>query len=394
MAITKLHAGEIKDYIRYIVKNNEKLQESGLVPVAVSIMGEAGLGKTSVVKQLGKELGKEVVKINLAQVEELGDIIGFPIKEHQVCKTENESDCQWINEHAIETYSKNGYKLTGRNRMSYAAPEWIANKTEGVLLLLDDWTRADTRFLNAVMDLINEQAYISWTMPKGSTIILTENPDNGSYMVNSIDDAIRTRFTNIEMVFDVKQWAKFAEEQGIDGRCINFLLLNPEIVNHKVNPRSLVTFFNSIRGVTDFSTKEGLSIIQMIGEGSIGEAATATFITFINNKLDKLVTPEFIMTSASKDLKKEMDAIVGRTNLKNYRADIASVLCIRTVNYMINHSKTKPVDKDLLDRIEELAIDEYFGPDLSYHMVKTLFAANPKFKVLATRNKLTKHVIG
>lgn len=77
----------------------------------------------------------------------------------------------------------------------------------------------DTRFLNAVMDLINEQKYISWEMPKGSTIILTENPDNGEYLVNSIDNAIRTRFTNVEMIFDVKEWAKYAEETGIDGRC-------------------------------------------------------------------------------------------------------------------------------------------------------------------------------
>ena len=232
MAITKLHAGEIKDYIKYMVRNNELLQAEGQVPVAVSLMGEAGLGKTSVIKQLGLELGKEVIKINLAQVEELGDITGFPIKEHQVCRN-GELVCEWINEHAIETYTKNGFVLTGLSRMSYAAPEWIAGKTEGVLLLLDDWTRADTRFLNAVMDLIQEQKYISWSLPKGSTIILTENPDNGQYMVNSIDDAIRTRFTNIEMVFDVKQWAAYAEEQGVDGRGINFLLLNPDLINNK-----------------------------------------------------------------------------------------------------------------------------------------------------------------
>jgi len=175
---------------------------------------------------------------------------------------------------------------------------------------------------------------------------------------------------------------------------INFLLLNPEIVSHKVNPRSLVTFFNSIRGVSDFASKEGLAIIQMIGEGSIGEAATSTFITFINNRLDKLVTPEFIMTSSSEELKEQMTAIVGKTNLKSYRADIASVLCIRTINYMTNYAKANPVEKEMIDRLEELAIDEHFGPDLSYHMVKTLFAANTKFKGLASRNKLTKHVIG
>ena len=56
---------------------------------------------------------------------------------------------QWVDELAVSDYLKNGYKMTGKNRMSYCAPEWIADKKEGGILLLDDWNRADVRFIQA-----------------------------------------------------------------------------------------------------------------------------------------------------------------------------------------------------------------------------------------------------
>lgn len=308
-----------------------------------------------------------------------------------MCKGE---ECLWVDEQAIHTYEKEGYGFTGKKQMSYCPPEWIADKPEGGILLLDDYNRADQRYLQATMELIDRGEYISWKLPKNWHIILTNNPSDGDYLVNEVDNAQKTRYINITMIFNVKEWATWAEGEGIDGRCINFLLMNPELINKNVNPRSMVTFFNAISSIPDFASKEGLSMIQMMGEGSVGEAATGMFVTFINNKLDKLVTPEFIMTSSSEALKKELVAIIGKTNLKSYRADIASTLCARVINYMINYAKNNTITKDHLDRIEELAIEEYFGPDLSYHMVKTLFASGMKFKNLAARNKLTKHVIG
>ena len=55
--------------------------------------------------------------------------------------------------------------MTGKNRMSYCAPEWISDKKEGGILLLDDWNRADMRFIQAVMELVDRQQYISWSLP-------------------------------------------------------------------------------------------------------------------------------------------------------------------------------------------------------------------------------------
>lgn len=64
---------ELKDIVNYIVDNNNKLREEGKKTTAIEIVGESGIGKTSSVIQIAKERGMDVVKLNLAQIEELGD---------------------------------------------------------------------------------------------------------------------------------------------------------------------------------------------------------------------------------------------------------------------------------------------------------------------------------
>ena len=240
-----LNPKDLKSFLNHIVSNNRFLQEQGKPVVSVEVVGESGIGKTSSIIQLSKELNVDFVKLNLAQIEELGDIVGFPIRQFEVCQNEEEK-CVWIDEHAVDEYTKLGYKFTGKNRMSYCPPEWISGKTKGGILLLDDWNRADMRFIQAVMELIDRQQYISWSLPKDWHIILTANPDNGDYLVNSIDNAQKTRFISVQLKFDIDCWGKWAEENDIDGRCINFLLMNPELVTTDVNSRSVSMFFNSI----------------------------------------------------------------------------------------------------------------------------------------------------
>ena len=69
----KLNTDELKGFVNHIVSNNRYLQENGKIPVAIAVEGEAGIGKTSTILEIGTELGLNVVKINLAQIEEIGD---------------------------------------------------------------------------------------------------------------------------------------------------------------------------------------------------------------------------------------------------------------------------------------------------------------------------------
>jgi hypothetical protein len=383
-AEVSLNIKEAKQFLKHIINNNRYLQSNGKLPVAVEVVGDSGIGKTSTILQLAKETDLNFVKLNLAQIEELGDLVGFPIRQFEVCKTDN--DCLWIDEHAVEEYTKQGYKFTGLNRMSYCPPEWISGKTNGGILLLDDWNRADVRFIQAVMELIDRQQYISWTLPKDWHIILTSNPDNGDYLVNSIDSAQKTRFISVNLKFNINCWSEWAEGATIDSRCINFLLKHPELVSTNTNSRSITTFFNSISSLNSFDSELGL--IQMIGEGSVGPEFTTMFTMFINNKLDKIISPETIMTHESEEyVLNTLKGIIGKGD--KYRADLASILSTRIVNFSSYYAKNNKVEKPYIDRLAFLMNEELFAMDLKYKIVKTIYNNNPSsFKSLMLNKTL------
>jgi len=407
MAQVNLNIDELKGFVNHIINNNRYLQENGKNAVSVEVVGESGIGKTSTIVELAKENNLNFVKLNLAQIEELGDLVGFPVRQFQMYKekkvnapakiddismvtaaqraagsslanlnqTITKKVGMWVDELAVQEYLKNGYKMTGKNRMSYCAPEWIADAKAGGILLLDDWNRADTRFIQAVMELIDRQSYISWTLPKDWHIILTANPDNGDYMVNSIDSAQKTRYVTANLKFDVNVWAQWAEGAGIDSRCINFLLLHPELVTQETNARSITTFFNAISSFDNF--EDNLSMIQMIGEGSVGDAFASMFTTFINNKLDKLVTPKDLLTHDNEQyILNELRSCIGKDD--TYRADIASTLATRLGNYSVVYSQDNTITQKITDRLKALCTMDYFTNDLKYLVVRTIFNGNKK----------------
>ena len=84
MSQVKLNIDELKTFMDHMIKNNHHIQATGKVPVAVNVEGDAGLGKTSSIKQLAKENNMDFIMLNLAEFEELGDLVGFPVKEFQI----------------------------------------------------------------------------------------------------------------------------------------------------------------------------------------------------------------------------------------------------------------------------------------------------------------------
>jgi hypothetical protein len=369
--LVSINPNELKDFLNHIITNNRHLQDNGKGPVSVEVIGDSGIGKTSSIVQLADELDLNFVKLNLAQIEEIGDLVGFPIRQFEVT---DGTTTKYVDESALDDVRTEGYKTTGKNRMSYCPPEWIANKSNGGILLLDDWNRADSRFIQAVMELIDRQQYISWSLPKDWHIILTANPDNGDYLVNSIDNAQKTRFISVNLKFDMECWGKWAENNDVDGRCINFMLMNPELINKEVNSRSAVMFFNSISSIKSF--EDSLPLIQMIGEGSVGSEFSSMFTMFINNKLDKIISPQNIMDQDEKYVLGALKNIIGDED--KYRADIAATISTRLVNYLDRYAADNKVEKVTIDRIKALVKSDIFTKDIMFNMVKGIYNANTK----------------
>jgi hypothetical protein len=306
-------------------------------------------------------------------------LVGYPCKEHEMVG--KDGAFRWVVEGTMPQYIQAGYKPTGEKRMTHAAPEWAQGRTQPVLLLLDDYSRATEKFIQATMTLIETQCYNSWCLPQGSFIVLTSNPDNGNYSVSTMDAAQKTRVINVNYKFDVNVWARYAEKTGIDGRCVNFLLLHPELMEGEgINARTVTMFFNSLMSVTNFADE--LPLIQQLGEATTNPEFTTMFTTFINNKLDKLVSPkDMLLHDNEAYIIGELNNCIGTNN--DYRADIASVLATRLINFTCNYSDNNSITPKITDRLIRFSTDQIFTNDLKYIIVKQILNHNKqKFQKL------------
>ena len=387
----ELTLSEVKPLIKYIIKNNERLQANGDVPKAIDLIAEAGIGKSSIIEQVASELDYNYVKLTLSAISETGDLCGFPVLLHYACK---ENDCRWIPPELIDGYIKAGYHLTGDTKMSYALPEWYKNidPNKGTILLLDDFCRSLNNIIQACYELIYKQEMWSFKLPPKTTVILTNNPDSGDYNVNSTDEAFVTRKVNFRIKFDIDSWANWAERKGVDSRAINFMLLyHNELMDpknthtHILNARSYTMFADIISGIDDWENPENLAMILQIASGCFNDPDNIVgglFTSFIANKLDKLISPEDMLMQDWPTLKRRMKACVYQD--KQYRADIGSVLHTRLLNYIMYYfdqpkSETKIVEDRLLSFAEDSADKDnmLLSEDFLFNIIKTLIKFYP-----------------
>ena len=64
---------EFKEIFNYFLDNNKRLISEGKNPIAIGCEGESGIGKTSILKQIAQERNMTFVKLNLAELDEVGD---------------------------------------------------------------------------------------------------------------------------------------------------------------------------------------------------------------------------------------------------------------------------------------------------------------------------------
>ncbi len=377
---TELTLGEFTKNLDYLIDNNRRLVDGGDTPISVCLEGEAGLGKTAIVQQLAEAKGMTFVKINLAQLEEPAELVGFPYKEYKVIIDGNE---QWVSADMLKVMSP-GFLMTNESRMSYAVPAWVPRdfNPNGTMLVLDDFSRANSLIIQAVMEIINTGSYVSWDLPKYTNIVLTSNPDNGAYTVTGLDDAVKSRMITYNGKFDIQEWARWAEMFGLDGRAINFAMLyETEIFQPKnnvvlANARNYTTFCRAISGMKDWANEESLAMILQIASGCfLGKENIlgVLFTQFINNRLDKLISPDRMVNGAWETIQAELQASVYQNG--RYRSDLASILGTRFMNYCDKYFGTEKAEsKKVEERLNDIITSEtqLFTQDILYNIVKTL----------------------
>lgn len=394
---------EFSEICGYLLDRNKELINTGQSPIALGLEGGSGIGKTTIVETIAAQRNMTYCQLNLAQMEEVGDLTGMPIKEVWITAKDATGNTvgKWYPESMVSTLSPY-VKVTGKIRTGYAKPAWLPTEENpnGTILFLDDYTRANALFMNACMELINKGKYISWELPKNTNIVLSTNPDDGQFSVTSLDNAQKTRFVNFQIKSDTKGWAEWAENTGIDGRCINFALLyGNEIFEKKnnvqiANPRSYTTFCKAIAGIKDWGDSNNLAMITTISKGCFlddtDNSVGRMFANFIYNKLDKLVQPEDM-------LKQKWETVCPKIlacnyNGTEYKAEIAVILATRLLNYSLwflkqQGTKSEVVSNRILEIVEHS--QAVFQEDHLFYIINQLVAKESiKTQKLLTNAKI------
>ena len=389
--LNEMTISEFTGVLNYLLDNNRQLQEAGQTPIAIGLEGEAGIGKTAVIEEVAKKRGMTFCKLNLSQLEEVGDLCGFPLKEVLLQWKDKDGNIKsrWWPENLLSKVPQ-GVQVTSQTRMGYAPPAWLPKEENpnGCILLLDDYTRGSQLFMQATMELINTASYISWKLPKNTTICLTTNPDDGEFSVSSLDNAQKTRFVNFNLKLNVNDWASWAEFNGIDSRCINFELLYGEEIFKKhnnvqtINPRAYTTFCKAISGIKDWNDENSLALILNISKGCFlndkDNVVGTLFTTFIAQKLDKLVQPKDMLMQKWETVEPKIhDCVYDGERLKT---EIASILAIRLLNYIMFYFSQSGVKESIVqDRLLDFIDNprKLFSDDLLFHIIKTVVAKYP-----------------
>jgi hypothetical protein len=131
----------------------------------------------------------------------------------------------------------------------------------------------------------------------------------------------------------------------------------------------------------------------MIGEGSVGDEFASMFTTFINNKLDKLVTPKDLLTHDNESyILGELRGCIGKDD--TYRADIASTLATRLANYSVIYSKENTISQKITDRLKHYVLKIILLMILKYLIIRTIFNGNKqKFSKLMMDAEIIKMTI-
>ncbi len=254
---------------------------------------------------------------------------------------------------------------------TFRPPAWVPAEDGPGILLIDDVNRADDRILRGIMQLLQNYELVSWKLPPQWQILLTANPDGGDYSVTPMDNAMLTRLMHISLQFDVRAWATWAEASGVDPRGIDFVLTYPEVVTgERTTPRSLVQFFESIRGIKDLRAELGL--VRLLADSCLDETTVRSFITFINQGLSKLITPEEI--TGAQDFARDVEVRLRELVLeKTLRVDILATVCTRLVNHLIR--RKGKLSKRQLDNIKAFIKLDFMPNDIRLTMAQDLVAS-------------------
>lgn len=346
------------------------------------IWGHAGIGKSTVVKDLAKNLGYKFFPFYLGTMSDVGDILG------------------------LATFIKdlNGQEIA----TAFAPPIWlkdmidycIANPNSGAVIFLDEFNRGRRDILNGMFSLALDKTFHTIKLPKNCHIVAAGNPDTDEYFTTDVNEtALMARFAHIKLEPSFNEWVDFAHETKIESSLVSFLQEQPGLLADAKSSFSLPVKVDNrswerIDRLFKVGTPEGLLDQLMIG--IIGAERLVAYKAHLKNH-DKPIAGEAIFSgdlNAFKTVQKWSNpddiksSLLSNTNdniAAFLKAQNDTVLTEKQIEHLVMYAELIPKDMAfvLLDKLYKdnaKCIKSFFSTDsvLSLRLAKVVKAARGK----------------
>ena len=233
--------------------------------VPTFIWGAPGIGKSSIVKQIAKELSIGFIDLRLALLDPT-DLKGIPF------------------------YDKDAHSAL------WAPPAFLPREGEGILFL-DELNSASPAVQASAYQLILDIKVGEYELPSGWAIVSAGNREGDRGVTYRMPLPLANRFVHFEMEVSVEDWKKWAYTSGMDERIIAYISYKSE---------HLFTFD---------ATKESKSF------------ATPRSWEFVHNILQSEISQELLLASISGAVSKEVAVnFLQFTKVLNRLPDLENIL--------------------------------------------------------------------
>jgi hypothetical protein len=215
------------------------------------VTGDAGVGKSRIVRQVTTELGLQLIDVRAVLLDPV-DIRGLP-------------------------------HVNGDGRAHWATPDFLPRDGEGVIFL-DELNRAPQLVQNACLQLALERQVGEYQLPDGWSVMAAGNPDTHRG-VTRMSEALANRFVHLTADVDVDDWTRWAISADVRPELIAFIRFRQELL-HSYDPKSTEKAYPSPRSWEFVSQILNASPAQNVEHalyaGTVGEGAAAELTGFLN----------------------------------------------------------------------------------------------------------------
>jgi nucleoside-triphosphatase THEP1 len=262
--------------------------ESGWVPL---IVGESGIGKTALVRELAAEMNAACVSVDANLLKE-GEIGGLPTVETFFSKAMDKEERRTV--YAVHT------KLT--------EVEAIINegKNDKVLLFIDELNRCEHAVQQELMNIILNREINGYRLDERVLVIAAMNPSNKyleyrqtDYRVVDMDPAQEDRFVWLFMDSDIQSWLEWGAASGIHPDILAFVATFPNLLH---TPRAKETIKATPRSWERVSDAYSLyeknrdlykpTVFFNVLKGNLGSMIAQDFFGFLENNQNPLISPD------------------------------------------------------------------------------------------------------